>query len=219
MNIFDLPVLSALLSASSDGFAALGALVTPAGAVVLVTLVVRALLIPVGVSVARADMARRRLAPRVAELQKRWKRNPERLQRETLALYAAEKVSPFAGILPVLLQAPVLTLVYATFTVHEVPGALLGTALAAHLTTAGTPWVFLAVLAAMALVAWLARRAALRQATGAGVPNLARVLSWAPFISVIAGAFLPLAATLYLAISSAWSLAERAVLRRVLAPA
>lgn len=232
MNIFDLPVLSALLSATSDGFAALGAVVTPVGAIVLVTLVVRALLIPVGVSVARADRARRRLAPRLAELQKRWKSNPERLQRETLALYAAEKVSPFAGILPVLLQAPVLTLVYATFTVHDVPGALFGTALAAHLTTAMSPGVFLAVLAAMAVVAWLARRAALRQAaaaataaattvgaSGAGAPNLVRILSWAPFISVIAGAFLPLAATLYLAVSSAWSLAERAVLRRALAPA
>ncbi|HTL42013.1 MAG TPA: membrane protein insertase YidC [Pseudolysinimonas sp.] len=228
MNIFDLPVLSALLSATSDGFAALGAVVTPVGAIVLVTLVVRALLIPVGVSVARADRARRRLAPRLAELQRRWKSNPERLQRETLALYAAEKVSPFAGILPVLLQAPVLTLVYATFTVHEVPGALFGTALAAHLTTAASPGVFLVVLAAMAVVAWLARRAALRQSaaaattggrSGAGAPNLVRILSWAPFISVIAGAFLPLAATLYLAISSAWSLAERAVLRRVLAPA
>ncbi|MGN6503607.1 MAG: YidC/Oxa1 family membrane protein insertase [Pseudolysinimonas sp.] len=218
MNIFDLPVLSALLSASSDAFAALGDLVTPVGAIVVVTLVVRALLIPVGVSVARADVARRRLAPRIAELQKRWRKNPERLQRETLALYAAEKVSPFAGILPVLLQAPVLTLVYATFTLHEVPGALFGTALAAHLTTAVSPWVFLAVLAAMAVVAWLARRAALRQATSAGASGLTRVLSWAPFISVIAGAFLPLAATLYLAISSAWSLAERAVLRRVLAP-
>jgi YidC/Oxa1 family membrane protein insertase len=220
MNIFDLPVLSALLSAASDGFAALGAVVTPVGAIVLVTLVVRALLIPVGVAVARADVARRRLAPRLAELQKRWKRNPERLQRETLALYAAEKVSPFAGVLPVLLQAPVLTLVYATFTVHEVPGALFGTALAAHLTTAASPVVFVAVLGAMAVVAWLARRAALRQAAVAGgAPNLTRILSWAPFISVIAGAFLPLAATLYLAISSAWSLAERAVLRRVVAPA
>jgi YidC/Oxa1 family membrane protein insertase len=82
----------------------------------------------------------------------------------------------------------------------------------------------MAVLAAMVIVAWLARRTALRHAAagaaaGAGVPNLTRVLSWAPFISVIAGAFLPLAATLYLAISSAWSLAERALLRRVLAPA
>jgi YidC/Oxa1 family membrane protein insertase len=224
MNIFDLPVLSAILTAASGGLTALGAVVTPAGAIVLVTLVVRAALIPVGVSLVRADQARRRLAPRLAELQKRWKKNPERLQRETLALYAAEKVSPFAGILPVLLQAPVLTLVYATFTVHDVPGTLLGTALAAHLTTASTPVVFLALLAAMALVAWLARRAALRNApaptagtgTVPGMAGLARVLSWAPFISVIAGAFLPLAATLYLAVSSTWSLAERAVLRRAL---
>ena len=156
MNIFDLPVLSALLSAASDGFAALGAVVTPVGAIVLVTLVVRALLIPVGVSVARADVARRRLAPRLAELQKRWKRNPERLQRETLALYAAEKVSPFAGVLPVLLQAPVLTLVYATFTVHEVPGALFGTALAAHLTTAASPVAWASPAASAAWKAWRA---------------------------------------------------------------
>lgn len=215
MNIFDLPVLSALLAATSAGFAALGAIVTPAGAIVLVTIAVRALLIPVGISLARADVARRRLAPRLAELQKRWKKNPERLQRETLALYASEKVSPFAGILPVLLQAPVLTLVYATFTVHEVPGALLGAPLAAHLVA--SPLVFAVVLVALAAVAWFSRRSALRNAVTE--PNgLTRALSWAPFITVIAGAFLPLAATLYLAISSTWSLAERAVLRRTIVP-
>jgi YidC/Oxa1 family membrane protein insertase len=211
VNIFDLPVLSALLAAASAGFAALGAIVTPVGAIVLVTLAVRALLIPVGVSLMRSEIARRRLAPRLAELQKRWKRNPERLQRETLALYASEKVSPFAGILPVLLQAPVLTLVHATFTVHEVPGALLGAPLAAHFVAA--PLVFAVVLLALAAVAWFSRRAALR--TAIAEPNaVTRALSWAPFLTVLAGAFLPLAATLYLAISSTWSLAERAVLRR-----
>ena len=40
-----------------------------------------------------------------------------------------------------------------------------------------------------------------------------------PFITVVFGAFLPLAATLYLTVSAAWSFGERAVLRRVLAPA
>ena len=216
MNIFDLPVLSALLAATSAALAALGAVVTPPGAIVLVTVVVRALLIPVGVSLARADRARRRLAPRLAELQKRWKKNPERLQRETMALYAAEKISPFAGIVPVLAQAPVLTLVYATFTTHDVAGTLLGAPLVAHLIAA--PGVFLALLAALALVAWLSRRAALR--TPATAPaGLTRALSWAPFLTVVVAAFLPLAATLYLTASSAWSLGERAVLRRVLAPA
>lgn len=218
MNLFDLPVLSALLSASSAAFTALGALVTPVGAIVLVTLVVRALLIPVGVSLARTERARRRLAPRLADLQRRWKRNPERLQRETLALYASEKVSPFAGILPVLLQAPVLTLVYATFTVHDVPGVLLGSPLAAHLAAA--PAVFAVLLVTLGAIAFFARRAALRNAapaSGTAVPSgVSRVLSWAPFITVIAGAFLPLAATLYLTVSAAWSLGERAVLRRAL---
>ena len=219
MNFFDLPVLSALLAAASAAFAALGAVTTPAGAIVLVTIAVRALLIPVGVSLARADRARRRLAPRLAELQKRWARNPERLQRETLALYASEKVSPFAGILPVLAQAPVLTLVYAVFTSHDVAGSLFGLALGAHLAVAGpSVWVFLVLLGALAVIAWLSRRAASRWATAPST-GLVSVLSWTPFLTVVFAAFLPLAAALYLTVSAGWSLAERAVLRRVLAPA
>jgi YidC/Oxa1 family membrane protein insertase len=225
MNIFDLPVLSALLAASSAVLAALGAAVTPAGAIVLVTVAVRALLIPVGVSLARADRARRRLAPRLAELQKRFARDPQRLQRETLALYAAEKVSPFAGCLPVLAQAPVLTLVYALFASPQIAGApnslldgaLLGAPLGRHLAdlaagVATSDLVFAGLLVALIAVAVLARRAALRQAP----PGLSRALAFAPFLTVVAATFLPLAATLYLTVSSAWSLAERAVLRRAI---
>lgn len=190
----------------------------------LVTIGVRTLLIPVGVSLARAENARRRLAPRLADLQKRWAKNPERLQRETLALYAAEKVSPFAGILPVLAQAPVLTLVYALFASPQIAGApnalldgvLLGAQLGGHLLSpAGL--VFAGLLLALAVVAYFARRAALRVAPPAS--GIARVLSWTPFISVAIAAFLPLAAALYLAVSSAWSLGERAILRRVVAMA
>jgi YidC/Oxa1 family membrane protein insertase len=235
MNIFDLPVLSALLAASSAALAALGAAVTPAGAIVLVTVAVRALLIPVGVSLARADRARRRLAPRLAELQKRFARDPQRLQRETLALYAAEKVSPFAGCLPVLAQAPVLTLVYALFASPQIAGApnslldgaLLGAPLGRHLADlaagiAASDLVFAGILVALIAVAVLARRAALRQASALPQPaapsGLTRVLAFAPFITVVAAAFLPLAATLYLTVSSAWSLAERAILRRFPSP-
>lgn len=238
MNIFDLPVLSALLAAASAALAALGAVVTPGGAVVLVTVAIRALLIPVGVSVARAEIARRRFAPKLAQLRKRWAKNPERLQRETLALYAAEKVSPFAGILPVLAQAPVLTLVYALFASPQIAGApnalltgeLFGAPLGRHLTdlTAGlatSDLVFAGLLIVLIVVAALSRRMAQRQAAllpapeQPGAAGLARVLAWAPFLTVVFAAFLPLAASLYLAVSSAWSLAERAVLRRVMAPA
>lgn len=236
MNFFDLPVLSALLAAATAGLAALGTVVTPGGAIVLVTIAVRAALIPVGICLARAERARRRLAPRLAELQKRWARDPERLRRETMALYAAEKVSPFAGCLPALAQAPVLTLVYAAFaspTVAGAPNALLGATLfgaplGRHLSDlaaglAPSDLVFAVLLAALVAVAILSRRAALRTAALAPAPTgpaagqaalIARIAGIAPFIIVVAALFVPVAATLYLAASSAWSLGERALLRR-----
>ena len=67
----------------------------PAGGVV-----VRALLIPVGVSQVRAEFTRRRLAPQLAELQRRHGKDRETLARKTMELYQAEKTSPFAGMLP-----------------------------------------------------------------------------------------------------------------------
>ncbi len=236
MNIFDLPVLSALLAAATAALAALGAVVTPGGAIVLVTVAVRAALIPAGISMARAELARRRLAPRLADLQRRWRRNPERLRRETLALYAAEKISPYAGFLPALAQAPVVTLVYAAFaspTVAGAPNALLeatffGAELGRRVSdllsgVALGDLVFAALIAALIVVAILSRRAALRVAALAPASVgpaadqaalLARVAGVVPFLTVVAALFVPLAATLYLVVTSAWSLVERSLLRR-----
>ena len=230
MNLFDLPVLSALLTAATAALALLGTIVTPGGAIVLVTIAVRAALIPAGIAMARAERARRRLAPRLAELQKRWSRNPERLRRETLALYAAEKISPFAGFVPALAQAPVLTLVYAAFaspTVAGVPNALLGATvfgapLGRHVAdlAAGialSDVVFAALLVALVVVALIARRNGLRAA--ASVPTgqaamVTRIAGIAPFLTVVAALFVPLAAGVYLLVSSTWSVVERALLRR-----
>ena len=54
-------------------------------------------------------------------------------------------------------------------------------------------------------------------APGAGaMPGLARTLSWMPFLTVAFAAFVPLAAALYLAVSTAWTLVERGAIRRVL---
>jgi YidC/Oxa1 family membrane protein insertase len=240
MNLFDLPPIAAILAASADALGALGALVTPAGAIVLVTLAVRALLVPVGVSVAKGAQGRRRIAPQLAELQKRHRKNPEKLQKATLELYAAEKVSPLAGCLPMLAQAPVLALVYALFAYPTIAGGpnhlldstLLGAGLGRHLIDLGSGFqpsdlVFVVLLVAIGVVAWLNRRMALRDAPpasadaataragapGAALLNPRGVLSWAPFLTLVAAAFVPLAATLYLAVSGTWSYLERRALR------
>lgn len=107
MDPFAFPPLAALLNAAYGALVGLSTLLEPlagasaaALAVVLVTLLVRALLIPVGISQAKAEQTRSRLAPKLRELQRRHKKNPERLQKETLALYREENTSPFAGDAP-----------------------------------------------------------------------------------------------------------------------
>ena len=229
MNFFDFPPLAAVLDAASTALIALGTLVSPGLAIVLVTIAIRLALIPLNLSIVRAEGHRRRLAPRLAELRKRYAKQPDRLQRETLALYAAEKVSPIAGFVPGLAQAPVLTLVYALFTSSTINGhanallhaTLFGAPLGRHLigATSGvlpTDIVAACLIVVIALVAWLSRRAARRNALPMepAQQRIADLLSFAPFLTVVFAAIVPLAATLYLAVSTSWTLIERHVMRR-----
>ncbi|MCQ9710494.1 YidC/Oxa1 family membrane protein insertase, partial [Streptomyces sp. BSP1] len=94
-----------------------------AAAIVLFTAFVRLLVLPLSRAAARGQKARTRLQPQVAALRKKYKKNPERLQKATLELYAAEKVSPFSGILPSLCQLPAFFLMYHLFASAEIGGA------------------------------------------------------------------------------------------------
>ena len=76
MDLYAFPPIAALLDGAYAVLMALAALLEPvigiasaAAAVVLVTLLVRAALIPVGVSQAKAEQTRARLAPKLAALQ------------------------------------------------------------------------------------------------------------------------------------------------------
>jgi YidC/Oxa1 family membrane protein insertase len=129
MDIYSFGPIAAVLDAAYAVLHNLTLFLTPlaaanaaALAVIVLTLLVRLVLIPVGVSQARAQRMRQRLAPRLAELRRRHGSNPERLQRETMALYASENASPLAGCLPLLVQAPVLSIVYGLFVLGTING-------------------------------------------------------------------------------------------------
>src|SRR5689334_4378655 len=74
-----------------------------AAAIVLFTALVRLLVHPLSRAAARGQRAQAELRPKVAELRKRHRKNPEKLQKAILELHAEEKVSPLAGCLPSLL--------------------------------------------------------------------------------------------------------------------
>ena len=79
-------------------------------------------LIPPAVAQAKAEQTRARLAPELRDLQSRHRNDPERLQRETMQLYRDENTSPFAGCLPVLIQAPIVGVLYAIFLHPTIAG-------------------------------------------------------------------------------------------------
>jgi YidC/Oxa1 family membrane protein insertase len=153
--------------------------VAAVAAIIVFTMAVRAVLMPLSFRAMRGQAVQARLAPQLQALRTRYGKQPERLQRELTALYKREGTSLFAGITPLLLQWPLLSVVYILFRSPQVAGKpnsllshdLLGVPLGMHwLSGAGAAsvqgLVFLGVFAVLAALCWLSARLG-RQMTAA----------------------------------------------------
>ncbi|GAA3079088.1 YidC/Oxa1 family membrane protein insertase [Streptosporangium carneum] len=202
-----------------------------AAAIVVFTLAVRALLLPLSVKQARSARVQARLAPKIKELRKRHGRDPQRLYQETRALYAREKASPFGGVLPGLAQLPFFMVMYRVFVsstiaghanallTHGLFGVPLGQQFASTVAGFGLlsgPTLVFACLFLLLFAVALATSWRIRRTMGEEVQPevLHKVMPLLPFATILAAAVLPLAAGLYLLVTTAWAAAERAVLYR-----
>lgn len=208
--MFDMPVSAAysLLTTLAD-------LTTPVVSIVLFTAIVRLIVHPLTRAAVRGEKARLAIAPQLRKLTDKYRGDPKKLQAKTLELYKTSGTSMFAGILPMLVQAPVFMVMYQLFTTPRplLDHTVFGTALGAHLTASP---VFLCLLAALALVAYGTFRwqAVFAERTGAPSTGLTRALRFLPFGTVLIGAILPLAGGIYLLVTTSWTLLERAFLHR-----
>lgn len=84
-------------------------------AVVILTALIRLVLLPLSLSAARTQRAIKSLEPKIKELKEKHKGDREKEAIETLALYRSERVNPFASILTVLAQIPILLALYWVF--------------------------------------------------------------------------------------------------------
>ena len=200
--------------------------VAAVAAIVLFTVAARLILMPLSLRGLRGQAAQARLAPQLQALRKRYAKQPERLQREMTALYKREGTSLFAGLTPFLLQWPLLSVMYLLFRSTQIGGKpntlltrdLFGVPLGSHWLAGAGPvslhgLVFLGVFVLLAGLCWLSVRlgrlmmpppAGLDGATAPGA--LIKVL---PYLTVVIAAFVPLAAGIYLIVSTGWALAER----------
>jgi YidC/Oxa1 family membrane protein insertase len=86
-------------------------------AIIGLTLIVRAAMFPIANKQYESMAKMRIMGPKMKALQERYKDDKLKQQQETMALYKAEKVSPVAGCLPLLIQIPVFYALYKSLMV------------------------------------------------------------------------------------------------------
>jgi YidC/Oxa1 family membrane protein insertase len=80
--------------------------------IVALTILVRAILLPVTYKSSKSMIRLQQLAPQMKAMQKKYKEDPQRLQQETMKFYKENSVNPFASCLPMVAQLPVFLSLY-----------------------------------------------------------------------------------------------------------
>ena len=82
-------------------------------AVIIFSLLIKAVLLPLDIKSRKSMRAMSALNPKMEELKKRYGNDQEKLNRKMSELYKKNKVNPLSGCLPMLIQLPVLFIMFA----------------------------------------------------------------------------------------------------------
>ena len=82
--------------------------------IILLTIIIRAAMWPLGVSQQRSMRTMQLLQPRMKAIQERYKSDPQKMQQKMMEFYKEHKFNPMAGCFPLLIQMPVFILLYST---------------------------------------------------------------------------------------------------------
>lgn len=81
-------------------------------AIVLLTLLIKAVFFPLSAASYKSMARMKEVTPRMQALRERFKNDPQKMNAAMMELYKTEKVNPFGGCLPVLIQIPVFISLY-----------------------------------------------------------------------------------------------------------
>jgi YidC/Oxa1 family membrane protein insertase len=94
-------------------------------AIILLTLLVKVVFFPLTKKGSEATLRMQSIAPKIKELQTKYKDNPQKMNAEMAELYKKEGYNPLSGCLPMLLQIPIFFAMYNLFNNHfDLRGAM-----------------------------------------------------------------------------------------------
>jgi YidC/Oxa1 family membrane protein insertase len=81
-------------------------------AIILLTVLIRIVFIPLTNKSQKSMKAMQALAPKINEIKEKYKKDPQRMNKEVMELYKKHKVNPFGGCLPMIIQIPIFIALY-----------------------------------------------------------------------------------------------------------
>jgi YidC/Oxa1 family membrane protein insertase len=193
--------------------------------IIALTVVTRALLIPLTYKQLKGMRAMQALQPQIKELQEKYKNDKQRMQQEMMRFYKENKVNPLASCLPLLAQLPVfITLFYVLR--HELPPDM-GCPQAGHCAAYGAEFFFIDDLTGKAtggeLIALLILYVGTQLASGAVMAVTAdksqRMMMFVlPLIFVPFILSFPAGLILYWITTNFWTIGQQLVIKRIIPP-
>jgi YidC/Oxa1 family membrane protein insertase len=163
-------------------------------AIVILTIIIRGLTMPLTQSQLRSTRAMQELQPKLKELQKKYAKDKERLNQETMKLYKEQGVNPVGCALPMLIQLPIWIALYQAVIqgVAFAPENLLGLSrqlysvpliqetvpLNRHFLwlDLGTGDIFMAILVAVSM--WVLQKMSQQPSTDPSQQQMGRIMLW-----------------------------------------
>lgn len=200
--------------------------------IIVLTIFVRLLLMPLTIKQTRSMYELQRIQPKIKELQKKYKDDKEKLQEETLKFYQENKVNPFGGCLPTILQMPLLIALYWVLGgTADSPGKLI-TYLADQNVVGSFYWLIenisrtpgavfredglLAALPYLVLVALFSVSIWLPQALMPGDKQQKMIGAYMAVVMLWFGWISPAGVLLYWDVSSFWGVAQQQIMIRAM---
>jgi len=84
-------------------------------AIIILTIIIRLILWPLSQQSIKAQKALQELQPKLKNLQEKYKNDKQKLALATMELYRENKINPFASLIPIFIQLPILVAVYRVF--------------------------------------------------------------------------------------------------------
>jgi YidC/Oxa1 family membrane protein insertase len=177
--------------------------------IVLLTLLIKAVFFPLSAASYKSMARMKEITPRMQALRERFKSDPQRMNSALMELYKTEKVNPFGGCLPVLVQIPVfISLYWVLLSSVEMRGA--PWILWIHDLSQQDPYYILPVLMAVSMFVQT------RLNPTPPDPVQAKMMMFMPIAFSVMFFFFPAGLVLYYVVNNVLSIAQQYYITRMM---